>query len=62
METGQATRLRMEAWMTPNDPNMSMDDAVAELVAAGNQIVAVDHENRRIKVADTVLDFQEAGQ
>ncbi len=49
-----------EAWVSPNDPSMSIEEAVERQEALGNKVLMVDYPGRRIKVmqessADTFL-------
>ncbi len=41
-----------EAWLEIANPNLSVSEAVELLKELGNQIIKVDHENRRILVAE----------
>lgn len=47
---GLGIHQKWEAWMTLENPDMSMEDAVKKLKSLGNKIIEVDKENRRIKV------------
>jgi len=40
-----------EAWMNIANPELSVDDAVTKLKSLGNDILEIDYEGRRIKVA-----------
>lgn len=52
IEVGVPTEIRMYAWMQLEKPEMTIEEAVAELKELGNEILEIDEKNRRIKVAD----------
>lgn len=45
-----------EAWMNIENPDLSVNDAVAKLKDLGNTILEIDHANRRIKVLNEVSE------
>lgn len=53
---GLGVRQEWEAWMNIENPDLSVDDAVIKLKDLGNEIIEVDHENRRIKVLHEVSE------
>lgn len=55
-DIGQVARVELEAWMTLEDPAMTIDQAVAELTAAGNRILEIDPAGRRFLVAHVVIE------
>lgn len=56
-----AAAVRAEAWLTLDDPTMTMDQAVAELTALGNTILEVDEAGRRVKCMDVVTELVAGG-
>lgn len=44
------------AWMNVENPDMSVDEAVAKLKDLGNDILEIDYDNRRIKVMHETSD------
>jgi hypothetical protein len=46
-------KLKLEiesAWMTIANPDMSVQEAIEKLTRMGNQVVEVDHEQRRLRI------------
>lgn len=43
-------RQEWEAWMNVENPDMTVDEAVAKLKGLGNDILEIDYDNRRVKV------------
>lgn len=61
-EASVGAALTIDAWAELSDPDMTVEQAVAELSAAGNQIIEVDYDGRRVKVAHSVtpISIEEA--
>lgn len=55
-KAGVRIKTHWEAWMNIENPDLSVEDAVKKLKDLGNEIIEVDHENRRIKVLNEVSD------
>lgn len=53
-----ATALRAEGWLSLEDPEMTMEQAIAELTALGNTIIEIDEAGRRVKVMDVVVELE----
>lgn len=52
--------IRAEGWLTIEDPDMSMEDAIQLLHSLGNVILELDPEHRRIKVLDIYINQESA--
>jgi hypothetical protein len=53
------TQLKLEAWLHINDPSMSIEEAVRRAEAAGNTVLEVDRENRKLKALETHMPVTE---
>lgn len=48
------TRIELEAWLTIEDPAMTVEEAIAVLEGLGNTILQVD--DRRLQVAHVISE------